>query len=572
VIETWLQMRQRARTDLIWLCNEVLGYPDVCQRVHGPVIDALQKFQGGTDELIGKKIFDDGKFAYTKIEYKPALEFSELACDSQNLILIPRDHLKSTVATMAHTIQWIINYPNIRVLVSTATGDQATAFVRGIKTHFIANEKFRFLFPDFCPAIKKSGKVEEWGTQDGFEVPNKTSNNKEKTITTTTVGAVVASGHYDVIKDDDIVDKENVRTSTEIQRVISHFGMLWPLLQRFAGEKKGWRDVVGTRYDFSDLYGVILDAEENLKPEDRTWKVCVISAAPNWPNGPFLWPERYGYSALKAIENDPTQGPAVLASQYLMNPIPAKSGLITSEDQIVWMPRKVIDELYAFLRLRVTIDVADLDPATLKGSDTDYTVLNLHGFGHDGTLYILEVNQGRFDGQEVINLIFDLYKRHPRIIEFKIEEEAHSRVLGPFLYREQARKNIWLPITKIKRDNKTSKQQRIRGLQPLFIAKRIKFAEDLVCKTNLKLEIMRFPKYKHDDILDTCADALHNADGSFVSDLLPSENAGSPRAGHTDNGNIRTYYNPQAKGFDKIMQMIEQHEEELNTRDSMTGW
>jgi hypothetical protein len=83
---------------------------------------------------------------------------------------------------------------------------------------------------------------------------------------------------------------------------------------------------------------------------------------------------------------------------------------------------------------------------------------------------------------------------------------------------------------------------------------------------------MRFPKYKHDDILDTCADALHNADGSFVSDLLPSENAGSPRAGHTDNGNIRTYYNPQAKGFDKIMQMIEQHEEELNTRDSMTGW
>jgi hypothetical protein len=261
--------------------------------------------------------------------------------------------------------------------------------------------------------------------------------------------------------------------------------MLWPLLQRFAGEKKGWRDVIGTRYDFSDLYGVILDAEENLKPEDRKWKICVKSAAPNWPNGPFLWPERYGYSALKAIENDPTQGPAVLASQYLMNPIPAKSGLITSEDQIVWLPRKVIDELYAFLRLRVTIDVADLDPATLKGSDTDYTVLNLHGFGHDGTLYILEVNQGRFDGQEVINLIFDLYKRHPRIIEFKIEEEAHSRVLGPFLYREQARKNIWLPITKIKRDNQTSKQQRIRGLQPLFIAKRIKFAEDLTCKTNL---------------------------------------------------------------------------------------
>jgi hypothetical protein len=182
VIETWLQMRQRARTDLIWLCNEVLGYPDVCQSVHGPIIDALQKFQGGTDELIGKKIFDDGKFAYTKIEYKPVMEFSELACDSQNLILIPRDHLKSTVATMAHTIQWIINYPNIRVLVSTATGDQATAFVRGIKTHFIANEKFRFLFLISVQQSKRVARLKNGARKTALKFPTKPRTTKKRRL------------------------------------------------------------------------------------------------------------------------------------------------------------------------------------------------------------------------------------------------------------------------------------------------------------------------------------------------------------------------------------------------------
>src|SRR5580704_3916880 len=42
-------LRQVYRTDLLALCTEVLGYKDVSREVHGPILDALQKFPGGED-------------------------------------------------------------------------------------------------------------------------------------------------------------------------------------------------------------------------------------------------------------------------------------------------------------------------------------------------------------------------------------------------------------------------------------------------------------------------------------------------------------------------------------------
>jgi hypothetical protein len=57
----------------------------------------------------------------------------------------------------------------------------------------------------------------------------------------------------------------------------------------------------------------------------------------------------------------PEQGPHVLASQYLMNPVPPGTGLIDSEDEINWTPRKVLNELYARLSLYVAVDLAGMD-------------------------------------------------------------------------------------------------------------------------------------------------------------------------------------------------------------------
>jgi len=188
-------LRQVYRTDLLALCTEVLGYKDVSREVHGPILDALQKFPGGEnlslstlrvrpglkpssrdglpgakapgfhraslcdgdDGGVGRQASDDQRgsskadskaecagLASGQFEYRPFKEIRALEGARRLLVLYPRGHLKTTIVTIAHTIQWIINYPDVRILISTATGDQAQKIMREIRT------SSSILIFDFC--------------------------------------------------------------------------------------------------------------------------------------------------------------------------------------------------------------------------------------------------------------------------------------------------------------------------------------------------------------------------------------------------------------------------------------
>jgi predicted phage terminase large subunit-like protein len=528
----WATLRQKGRTNLIWLCNHVLGYKDVSERVHGRMCRAMQQFKGGRDWLNKLKTVNGMPSVGTA---KDLIENYESFCDiwdlegpRERLILIPRNHLKSSVCTIGHTIQWIINYPNIRILISSGTGDQVKGFLRAIREHFQTNEMFRYLYPEFVPQGKN---VKDFGNQDSFTVPCRTLIRPETTVASVSVGAVVAGAHYDVIKHDDMVDKENIRTPEQIQNVKNHFGFLDPLLQRVDKEPgRGWTDVIGTRYDYSDLYGALIDAsrkkEEGGGKSD--WLILEQSAIVKGDlsdpeHCETLWPERFPARELLRIADDPTRGWPHLSSQYLMNPRPDSAGLINDEKEIVWVPADVLRKIYAYLSLHVTVDLAGMEPSTNKLADNDYTVITLSGFGRDGTLYVLNVMRGRYTPFEVIDLLFKLSAIHPRLLDIKVEKEAHARVLLPFLKREMSKRQKWLPIVEIHRDNRTSKQQRIKGLQPWFRNGSIKFADSQPHKLAIIDEIMRFPKYAHDDILDTIADAMQNREGGVTPDVTPME-------------------------------------------------
>lgn len=491
--EQYKRVRQAARTNLLYLCNEILGYKDVSKEVHGDILAHLQKFKGGIDTIDEKGI----------ISYKPACSCWELTGPRNVLILYPRGSLKTTIITMAHAIQWIINYPDIRILISTATGDQCKKMLNEIKGHFQYNNKFRLFFPEFCPLAKRAA---DFGSQEEFSVPCRKSHKKEPTLSTCSVGKVIAGAHYEVIKNSDLVDKENVKTPNQIADVISHFSYLNPLLERSdVPPYYGWTDVEGTRYDFGDLYGRLRDS--------GTYSTLVR------PRGDddVVWAARFPESELKRIEKE--VGPYIFSCQYKNKPIPPEGGLCDAKD-IVFLSRKILSDLLPMLRLHCTIDLHGLEPAR---NDNDYTVLNVHGFDRDGRMYVVDIRRGRFTPEQVIWHVFDIYARYPQIIDFKIEKDAHARVLLPFLQREASKRQRFPCMVPIKRDTHVSKQQRIRGLQPWFKAGIIRFADDLTCKTDITLEIMQFPSQSsgvHDDILDTLADAMQNQEGGVTDDVV----------------------------------------------------
>lgn len=510
-----LEIRNIARTNLLFLCNEILGYKEVSRTVHGEILDHLQKFKGCED-----LVENSGKIKIT-----PKVPIELLEGHRDNLIIFPRGHFKTSIITIAHSVQWIINYPDIRMCLSMAIGDQTQKVMTELKGIFQYNKRFRMIFPDYCPVQKKVG---DWGNMEQFTVPNRTRVRKEPTVCLVTIGKVMAGSHYDVVKNSDLVDENNVKTPNQIADVISHFGHMDPLVERYPSDDPekpvhGWQDVEGTIYDFGDLYvtiaggsGVIYDLLESPPRIVKGGWNCLIRGAMK-KDGTTLDMKRFPPKELERIQEKPEMSAKIFSCQYLSKPIPDEGGLCDSKD-VVFLSRQILNDIQPMLRIHCTIDLHGMEPAK---NDNDYTVLTVGGFDRDGRFYVLDIRRGRFTPDQVIWQIFNIYDRW-KPIDFKIEKDAHARVLLPFLQRESSKRQRFPTMVPIKRDNHTSKQQRIRGLQSWFKAGIIRFANDLGCKTDLLLEIMQFPSQSsgvHDDCLDTLADMMYNQEGGATSDV-----------------------------------------------------
>lgn len=785
VLEEYYRLRQRARTDLLFLANEVLGYKDINREEHGPILDVLQAFPGGEEVFDGR-----GEWA----GYRPFADLWELKGRRNNLIIYPRGTYKTSLCSISHTVQWIINYPDVRGLLSTATGPQVIKSMTALLGHFRFNGTFRALFPEFCPA---GASAKDWGSNEGFTVPCRQNRAlREQTLSTCTIGKVMSGDHVEFIKHADVVDDENVKTPFQVQTTKDHFGMCNFLLHR-GGEPKipGWQDTEGTFKDFclagksrilmadwshkpissiqvgDKVVGWKLDphrkrilvpctvracgnflgkvnrytfqsgAEIICTPEHRWWKGkswhkndiskeylplwtgtgparlkairrllvptekkeswasgwlaglydgegsfqknlktpsgtiticqtlhnpiviektrealhelgfsfneswhdpnvhgkggkwkkrCVFKIAGGWTeryrflaeiapyrtvkvaaslfaalstdedklvsvedaglqqvywfqtetgnyfaegcasknsdyyceavdkhasdpdwnivvrppyreDGSLAFPRTLSREAMKLIEKQPGMTPFIFSCEILLKPVPQGTGLCDrAKLEKLFMPPALIQQILPRLRLHATVDVAGME----ANSSGDYTCLTVAGFDNDGRVYVVDMWHGRFTPDEVIDLIFLIYSRYPRILDIKIEKDAHARVLAAFLRREMAKRQKFPPVVTIPRDNRQSKKTRIRGLQPWFVNASIRFAEDLAPKMEIIHEVTRFSDVStyHDDILDTLADQMQNHDGGVMSDVIPDE----PREGV---GPGITKYSPKFLGY-----------------------
>jgi hypothetical protein len=412
-----------------------------------------------------------------------------------------------------------LNYPDVRILLSFSSGDHGDRIMTAILGHFRYNSNFRFWYPEFCPPAKNA---KDFGSLQSFIVPNRTRQITEPTVMAVSVGKMIAGTHQDVHKHSDLVDKENVKTSAGIREVVDHFKYTDPLLARVAG-KQGWRDVEGTPYDFSDLYGHIRDTESNLPEAQRSWRVVERGAQIHAETGKTLWPHRYDWASLERIKH--LVGLYIFEAQYNMRCIAPSGGLATREE-IMWIPRARVAELMPQYRIHTTVDLAGME----EKSDGAFCALTTCGFLPSGYIHVIDIRHGHFTPFQVIWHFFDIHKKYrPR--DFKMEKNHHAQVIEPFLRQEMAKRNTYLNVLNIPRDNAISKDNRISGLQSWFAAKRIRIVDDLACDGHLIMEITRFNKYKYKDILDTLADQLQHADGVGIEpDLYPrqSEDSGRP--------------------------------------------
>lgn len=205
-------LRDACRSDLKFLCKEVLGMTKWDDDLHNDLAAYLEK---------------SGK---------------------HKLVLIPRGHLKSSIVTIGWTIQQLLRNPNLRILIRNAVWDQARRFLWQIQG-YLESGQLPVIFGKFA------SKNTVW-TKDEIEIAARKERKASPSIMTAGLETSLTGLHFDILVDDDLVNDKNTSTKEQIQKVIDVYNDSFNLLDR-----GGTHVVIGTRWNQKDLYGHILSSD-----------------------------------------------------------------------------------------------------------------------------------------------------------------------------------------------------------------------------------------------------------------------------------------------------------------------
>jgi len=403
------------------------------------------------------------------------------------LILLPRGHLKSTLVTVGYSLQRIAENPSVRILIGNATHSMATAFLGQIKKHLEFNKTFREMYGDLVGKEKWSEAMVTVKKDDDEAFAA-----KEATVTAFGVGGNLTSQHYDLMILDDLVNRENINTKEQMEKVKTYYRDALDLL-----EPKGELIVIGTRWHYDDLYGWIMNPENDLIHRFDLMKKKAVWKEEGSEEQTFLFPEKFTPEVLKDLREQ--KGSYEFSCQYLNEPVDDESATFRKS----WFKYYEPDDLKGKIMNKYIM----VDPAISMEKRSDFTAIVTCGVDLHNNIYVLDIVREKMIPNQIIHKLFELDEvHHPQKVG--LEMVAFQKTLQYALEDEMRLQGHFLPVTELKADHRTSKELRIRALQPRYemgtiyhpkYGKNIDYLED---------ELMRFPKGQHDDIVDALAYVL----------------------------------------------------------------
>lgn len=477
-------VKRRMKTDLFFLAYGALSYDLLSPKLHGHVASWMQKTWGRKNRMI----------------------------------LLPRDHYKSTLVTITDGIQMALPnvanvqaYPyslgeNIKILLSHEVREKAAKFLYEVTAAFTRKPLMLALFPECIPS-RRVHRINKWE----LELPND-SHHKEPTFDTIGAGGAAQGGHYNWLKLDDLVGEDARDSETVMGRVLLWFDNVNSLLTRLKYD--GW-DLIGTRWAFHDVYshamknyGIDLAASYlRCIPQKEIDKFgggrLAVYARGALEDGEPLFPEEFPIEELNVIR----KSPLVWAAQYANNPL--ESGL----NEFDW-PLKFYNvdaqgnliifrgEDGAFKRRLRELDIVILsDPSVGESSKADESGIVVTGTDAQLNIFILETVKARLRPPDFIDELTRLFlKYRPRVVS--IEEVTFSTIYRYWLEERGTKTGIALPIRPYKPGSRRSKESRIRGLAHYFAAGQVYVAESMY---DFRDEYEQFPMTESEHLLDALA-------------------------------------------------------------------
>jgi hypothetical protein len=232
--------------------------------------------------------------------HKDSADFLQRIPPYRKLLLLPRDHLKTSICSRSLPIHILIqpkesncylpgrDGSESRVLLAAKTSTNAQHQLRWIEGQFENCDILRALWPHRCwnNPRKESRK---WSESE-MMIPRPVDF-PEASIETIGVGGKVTGRHYDIMIKDDLVDIEDANSQIVMQTAIE-----WHKASRALMDDpdKGLEFILGTRWAVYDLYQEIID-------NDPTVETMIRAAV---EDGQPIFPEMFGMPTIQRLHRE----------------------------------------------------------------------------------------------------------------------------------------------------------------------------------------------------------------------------------------------------------------------------
>jgi phage terminase large subunit-like protein len=489
----WLEARDRCRKDLFYLGQWVLEH-NFKEHVHREMCEMFvqKNFDG---------VYHDG---YTLEEVRNN-GIGKQKREREMLLLCPRGAFKSTV-NKVDCVQWLLNAPDIRILIVTGEFKLAMKFLKETLGYFYKPEKsdptlLQALFPEYV-IDEMPGAT----TSDFFCPARICPQEGQPSLWCNSITANLSGWHCDVKKGDDVVTDENSNTEDAREKLKDKYDNASNLTDSW-----GFEDHIGTRYFRFDWYGVRID-NAKADPEHARLKYLVRAA----------WTVKAGYESvpLKSLEKHMVDlyFPEVLTwallkgkcrnneKQFRCQQMNDPAGGLTvhfGED----------DMRAHFLPMAAAPQTGNVyiawDTAFSTTNQADFSAAAVMRIGSNNEMVVLEVLFDRWKPSELAYQFVALQKKWNPTATLA-EEFSGSELFKMELGRKAAQFGVNLNnlIWRKPSNSADAKRNRIKGLEILLDSDRLYFVNGVWIDELM----LQFTKYtgerksrKHDDIPDAIA-------------------------------------------------------------------
>lgn len=447
------RLREKATESLYVFAKGILGFDWFVPHIHGPLCKLLEDYEN----------------------------------NRRLVICLPRGWLKTTLCSQVYPLWRAIRNPEIHTLLVQNTFQNAVNKIRMIKSIVEGNQLFRALFPELLPNSRCVWK------NDSLQLAP-AAGDDTGTFDAAGAGTQITGRHYNLIIEDDTVAPDlsdlgetNVApTKDDIVQAIGWHRLSPPLL---VNQSEDQILIVGTRWFEKDLISWVCDNEPYYKKYFRSCREN--EAGQPDESGHITYPERFDEAVLAELKA--ALGPYMFSCLYYNKPI--------RSDDMAFLPEWIrhYDTAPGNLMVYTTVDPGG-DPAESKGT-VDWSVVMTCGKDLDtGYIYVLEYTREKMNPGELINAIFDHYRRH-KPVTVGIESVQYQKALHYWVKERMRADGTYFRVEPII-DTRRSKEVRIRGLIPVFSNGAIFLRSHM---QELESELLVFPLGAHDDLPDALA-------------------------------------------------------------------